>query len=315
LKTAIVTGAAGFIGSHLSEKLLGNGFKVIGIDCFSDYYSKEIKKNNMISFQNNKNFKLIENDLMKIDLISIIKESEFLFHEAAQPGVRASWGEQFDTYVKDNILVTQKILESAKEVKTLEKIVMASSSSIYGEQEGIMIENETIPSPISPYGVTKLASENLGLTYASNYDLPITSLRYFTVYGPRQRPDMAFTKFIKANLSGDKISIFGDGNQIRDFTFISDIIDANLKCMKSEIHGNVLNIGGGKTYSIMEILSTIEKITGIENNLIFTSEQKGDVKRTESDITKARKIIDYCPKIDVVEGLTSQISWMKKKFN
>jgi UDP-glucose 4-epimerase len=252
---------------------------------------------------------------MKIDLISIIKESEFLFHEAAQPGVRASWGEQFDTYVKDNILVTQKILESAKEVKTLEKIVMASSSSIYGEQEGIMIENETIPSPISPYGVTKLASENLGLTYASNYDLPITSLRYFTVYGPRQRPDMAFTKFIKANLSGDKISIFGDGNQIRDFTFISDIIDANLKCMKSEIHGNVLNIGGGKTYSIMEILSTIEKITGIENNLIFTSEQKGDVKRTESDITKARKIIDYCPKIDVVEGLTSQISWMKKKFN
>ena len=312
MKTAIVTGAAGFIGSHLSEKLLENGFKVIGIDCFTDYYSKKIKKNNMISFQNNKNFKLIESDLMEIDLISIIKESEFLFHEAAQPGVRASWGDQFDTYVKDNILVTQKILESAKEVKTLEKIVMASSSSVYGEQEGIMIENKTIPSPISPYGVTKLASENLGLTYASNYDLPVTSLRYFTVYGPRQRPDMAFTKFIKANLSGDKISIFGDGNQTRDFTYISDIIDANLECVKSEIHGNVLNIGGGKTYSIMDVLNIIENITDKNNKLIFLTKQKGDVFRTEADIKMASKIIGYKPKISLKEGLMKQIELIKK---
>jgi nucleoside-diphosphate-sugar epimerase len=314
LKTAIVTGAAGFIGSHLSERLLENGFKVIGIDCFTDYYSKKIKKNNMISFQNNKNFKLIESDLMEIDLISIIKESEFLFHEAAQPGVRASWGDQFDTYVKDNILVTQKILESAKEVKTLEKIVMASSSSVYGEQEGIMIENKTIPSPISPYGVTKLASENLGLTYASNYDLPVTSLRYFTVYGPRQRPDMAFTKFIKANLSGDKISIFGDGNQTRDFTYISDIIDANLECVKSEIHGNVLNIGGGKTYSIMDVLNIIENITDKNNKLIFLTKQKGDVFRTEADIKMASKIIGYKPKISLKEGLMKQIELIKKNI-
>lgn len=310
-----MTGVAGFIGSHLAERLLTNGFKVIGVDCFTDYYSKKIKKNNMISFQNNKNFKFIEEDLMKLDLTPIIKACEFLFHEAAQPGVRASWGKQFDVYVKDNILVTQKILESAKEVKTLEKIVMASSSSIYGEQEGIMIENETIPNPISPYGVTKLASENLGLTYATNHDLPVTSLRYFTVYGPRQRPDMAFTKFIKANLSGDEILVFGDGNQIRDFTFISDIIDANLKCMESKIHGNVLNIGGGKTYSIIEILSMIEEITGLTNKLIFTSKQKGDVKRTESDITNAKKIIDYFPKINVFEGLTNQIKWMKKNLD
>ena len=314
MKTAIVTGAAGFIGSHLSERLLENGFKVIGIDCFTDYYSKKIKKNNMISFQNNKNFKLIESDLMEIDLISIIKESEFLFHEAAQPGVRASWGDQFDTYVKDNILVTQKILESAKEVKTLEKIVMASSSSVYGEQEGIMIENKTIPSPISPYGVTKLASENLGLTYASNYDLPVTSLRYFTVYGPRQRPDMAFTKFIKANLSGDKISIFGDGNQTRDFTYISDIIDANLECVKSEIHGNVLNIGGGKTYSIMDVLNIIENITDKNNKLIFLTKQKGDVFRTEADIKMASKIIGYKPKISLKEGLIKQIELIKKNI-
>ncbi len=311
MKTAIVTGVAGFIGSHLAEKLLQNNIQVIGIDCFTDYYSKEIKKDNLKGFENNKNFKFIEEDLLKLDLVPIFKKSQILFHEAAQPGVRASWGSQFDTYVKDNILVTQKILESAKEVKTLEKIVMASSSSVYGDQEGMMVENKTIPSPISPYGVTKLASENLGLTYASNHDLPVTSLRYFTVYGPRQRPDMAFTKFIKANLSGDKISIFGDGNQIRDFTFISDIIDANLKCMESDIHGNVLNIGGGKTYSIIEVLKKIENITGEKNKISFTGKQKGDVKRTEANIEKAIRTIHYSPKMILDDGLEKQILWIK----
>jgi nucleoside-diphosphate-sugar epimerase len=314
MKTAIVTGVAGFIGSHLAEKLLQDNIQVIGIDCFTDYYSKEIKKDNLKGFENNENFKFIEEDLMKIDLIPIIKECEFLFHEAGQPGVRASWGSQFDTYVKDNILVTQKILESAKKVKTLEKIVMASSSSIYGEQEGMMVENKTIPSPISPYGVTKLASENLGLTYASNHDLPVTSLRYFTVYGPRQRPDMAFSKFIKANLNEEDISIYGDGNQIRDFTYVSDIVEANMSCMNSEIHANVLNIGGGKTHSIMDVLNIIENITDKNNKLIFLTKQKGDVFRTEADIKMASKIIGYKPKISLKEGLMKQIELIKKNI-
>lgn len=312
MKTAIVTGVAGFIGSHLAERLLENDLQVIGIDCFTDYYSKEIKKNNLSGFQNNKNFKFIEQDLMEMDLTSIFKKSKFLFHEAAQPGVRASWGNQFDTYVKDNILVTQKILESAKESKTLEKIVMASSSSVYGEQKGMMIENETIPKPISPYGATKLASENLGLIYASNYNLPITSLRYFTVYGPRQRPDMAFSRFIQANLKQNEIKIYGDGNQSRDFTFISDIIDANIQASKSSLHENVLNIGGGSVNSVNQVISTIENITGIKNKVIFKQSQKGDVFRTEASIKMASQTIDYKPKISLKEGLEKQVEWIKK---
>ena len=307
----VVTGVAGFIGSHLAEKLLEKNFNVIGIDCFTDYYSKETKKNNLQSLQNNENFEFVEQDIMKADLISILKKSKFLFHQAAQPGVRASWGSQFQTYVKDNILATQKILESAKETNTLKKIIMASSSSIYGEQEGIMKENETIPKPVSPYGATKLASENLGIIYATNYNLPITSLRYFTVYGPRQRPDMAFFRFIKSNLNEEDITIFGDGNQVRDFTFVSDIVNANISTMKSETHGNVLNIGGNKTYSIIEVLSKIEEITGLKNKLIFTSKQKGDVKRTEADIANAKQIISYSPIISLDEGLKKQISWIK----
>ena len=307
----IVTGVAGFIGSHLAEKLIEEKFEVIGIDCFTDYYSKEIKKNNLQILEKSENFQFLEQDIMEVDLISIFKKSQFLFHQAAQPGVRASWGNEFQTYVKDNILATQKILESAKESNSFKKIIMASSSSIYGEQEGIMKEDETIPKPISPYGATKLASENLGMIYASNYNLPITSLRYFTVYGPRQRPDMGFFRFIKSNLKKDEISIFGTGKQIRDFTFISDIIDANVNTMKSDIHGNVLNIGGNKTYSILEVLSIIEKITKIKNKLNFISEQKGDVRKTEADISKANKIIEYNPKINLVEGITKQIEWMK----
>ena len=307
----LVTGVAGFIGSHLAEKLIEEKFEVIGIDCFTDYYSKKIKKNNLQMLQKNENFEFLEQDIMEIDLIPFFKKSKFLFHQAAQPGVRASWGNEFQTYVKDNILATQKILESAKETNTLKKIIMASSSSIYGEQEGIMTEQKTIPKPVSPYGATKLASENLGMIYASNYNLPITSLRYFTVYGPRQRPDMGFFRFIKSNLKKDEISIFGTGKQIRDFTFISDIIDANVNTMKSDIHGNVLNIGGNKTYSILEVLSIIEKITKIKNKLNFISEQKGDVRKTEADISKANKIIEYNPKINLVEGITKQIEWMK----
>lgn len=309
MKTAIVTGVAGFIGSHLAERLLTENYKVIGIDCFTDYYSKKIKKNNL-SILKNKNFTFLEQDIIEMDLTPIIEKSEFIFHEAAQPGVRASWGNQFHTYVKDNILTTQRILEASKKSKNLEKIVMASSSSVYGEQEGIMIENKTIPKPNSPYGATKLASENLGLLYASNYRVPITPLRYFTVYGPRQRPDMGFFKFIEANLLGKEITVYGDGKQIRDFTFISDIIDANLKCMESQTHGNVLNIGGGKTYSVIEVLNKIESITGKKNKLNFIDEQKGDVKRTEACIDRAIKEISYSPKISLNEGLEKEISWI-----
>lgn len=314
METAVVTGVAGFIGSHLAERLLGEKIKVIGIDCFTNYYSKELKRRNLETCLKNENFTFIEEDLMEVDLATIFKKSKLLFHEAAQPGVRSSWGKEFDTYVKDNIQVTQRILEVAKDVKTLEKIVLASSSSVYGNQSGKMRE-DTPPKPVSPYGVTKLASENLGFVYAQNFGLPVTSLRYFTVYGPRQRPDMAFTRFIRANLKNEEIKVYGDGNQSRDFTFISDIIDANINASKNNIHGNVLNVGGGSVHSIKEVLGMIEQVTGIKNNLVYESVQKGDVIKTEADIKKASKVIGYNPKVSLEKGLFEQIEWIKNIFD
>lgn len=313
METVVVTGAAGFIGSHLSERLLKDKFKVIGIDCFTNYYSKEIKKKNLETCLQNENFTFIEDDLMDVDLATIFKKSKLLFHEAAQPGVRSSWGKEFDTYVKDNIQVTQRILEIAKDVKTLEKIVMASSSSIYGNQPGKMSE-DTLPRPVSPYGVTKLASENLGFVYAQNFNLPVTSLRYFTVYGPRQRPDMAFTRFIRANLEGSKITIYGNGSQSRDFTFVSDIVDANILVSESKIHGNALNIGGGSVHTIKEVIKMIENTTGVESKIVFEPPQKGDVLKTESNIEKASKILRYKPNIMLKKGLIEQVNWFKKTF-
>lgn len=310
MKTAIVTGVAGFIGSHLAEKLIENKINVIGIDCFTDYYSKEIKIKNISNLVKNKNFSLVEKDIIDFDLSNIIKKSQYLFHEAAQPGVRASWGRQFEVYVKNNIMTTQKILESAKKEKCLDKIILASSSSVYGNQEGAMNEDNTLTRPVSPYGATKLATENLGNIYAENFDLPIISLRYFTVYGPKQRPDMAFSKFFKSNINGNEIEIFGDGAQIRDFTYISDVIEANILAMNSLCKTGIFNIGGGSVHSINEILDMIEKITGKENIIKNKAKQKGDVFRTEANIVKAKKILNYNPKVAIEKGLEKQHQWI-----
>ncbi len=305
-----MTGVAGFIGSSLAEKLLKENFKVVGIDCFTDYYSKNIKKKNLTNCLKNEHFTFIQKNILELDLEPIIKNSQFLFHQAAQPGVRASWGKQFKIYVKDNIMTTQKILESAKKEKNLEKIVLASSSSVYGNQEGKMIEESTLTKPVSPYGATKLAAENLGNLYAENFDLPVISLRYFTVYGPRQRPDMAFSKFIRSNISNKEIEVFGDGNQIRDFTYISDIVEANILSMNSSSKSGIFNIGGGSIHSVNQILEMIKNITGNENIIKFKPKQNGDVFKTESDIEKARKNLNYSPKINIKKGLENQFQWI-----
>jgi nucleoside-diphosphate-sugar epimerase len=315
VKTAIVTGVAGFIGSNLAERLLKEKYKVIGIDCFTDYYSKKIKLKNLSSFINNKKFNFIEEDLISVNFDALFKKDTVLFHQAGQPGVRASWGEQFETYVKDNILVTQRILESAKKMNNLKKIVMASSSSIYGNQEGVMEENSTLPKTISPYGATKLASENLGYLYYENFGLPITSLRYFTVYGPKQRPDMAFFKFIMANLSEQKIVLFGDGSQKRDFTFISDIVEANIKTLENNVEGEILNVGGGSVRSINEVLDIISSETGKKNKITFKNKEKGDVHKTEADVKEIEKKLNFKPKILLEEGLPLEIEWLKKIKN
>ena len=315
MKTAIVTGVAGFIGSHLAEKLLEEKFKVIGIDSFTNYYSKTIKENNIKQCLKNKEFFLLKQDLMNLDLVPIFKKAQNLFHLAAQPGVRASWGTEFDVYVKNNILVTQKILESAKITRSLKKIVIASSSSVYGNQKGKMNEEKTYPKPISPYGTTKLATENLGLLYHTNFALPVIMLRYFTVYGPRQRPDMAFNRFINAVLTKNKITVFGAGNQTRDFTYIDDVVSATLSALEGQLDGEVINIGGGHIITINQVLDLLKTIANNEIKVLYQKEQKGDVKHTQADISKAKKLLNYRSKTQINSGLQNEFNYIKKNLH
>jgi UDP-glucose 4-epimerase len=315
METVAVTGVAGFIGSHIAEKLLQNNFKVIGIDSFTPYYPKKIKKNNLKQCLKNKNFSFINKDLIETNLLPLFQKSQYLFHLAAQPGVRSSWGTQFETYVKENILVTQQILEYARIAKSFKTIVMASSSSVYGEQEGKMNEENTFTKPISPYGVTKLAAENLCRIYAENYNLPITSLRYFTVYGPRQRPEMAFMQFIKAALTDREIAVYGDGSQTRDFTYIDDIVDASISCIESNLSQEILNIGGGFVVSINDILKLLMDISQTKLKISYTPQQKGDVIHTEADISKATRLIDYQPKTKIRDGLMQEFTYVKNNLD
>ncbi len=267
---ALVTGCAGFIGSHLTERLLKEGFEVIGIDCFTDYYSREIKEKNIENALNHDEFEFIEKDILNMEEYP---EVDYIFHEAAQAGVRASWGKSFEIYTRNNIEATQKLLEFYKN-KRIRKFVFASSSSVYGDAELPMKENSLLK-PVSPYGVTKLAAENLCYLYWKNYNVPIVSLRYFTVYGPRQRPDMAIHKFVKAILNDEEITVFGDGTQTRDFTFIDDAVEANILMAKSEIEGEVFNVGGGSRISVNELIELLEKIAEKNAKIKYIEKQKG----------------------------------------
>ncbi|MFH1784742.1 MAG: NAD-dependent epimerase/dehydratase family protein [bacterium] len=309
----VVTGCAGFIGSHLTERLLQAGHSVVGIDVFSDYYGIELKKRNMSSFTHNKDFTLIDGDIVKLDLEGSMHDAEFIFHEAAQPGVRQSWGSDFERYVHDNIMATQKILEFVKD-KNIKKLVFASSSSVYGDSELPMKEQNAVR-PVSPYGVSKLAAEHLCYLYWKNYNVPVVSLRYFTVYGPRQRPDMAFYKFIKAMLNGKEVVVYGDGNQTRDFTYVSDIVDANMRAMQTDALGEVFNLGGGEQVSVNEVLKVLEKVTGKPAKIRYVEKQKGDVRDTKSDISKATKILGYSPQVKLSKGLEEEVKCIKEEFD
>ncbi|MCX9011223.1 MAG: GDP-mannose 4,6-dehydratase [Candidatus Methanoperedens sp.] len=306
----LVTGVAGFVGSHIAERLLKEGYKVTGIDCFTDYYPRALKEANIEKILEGDNFTFIENDLLDLDLEKCIKGSDYILHQAAQAGVRKSWGRDFGIYVQNNIICTQRLLEASKKIK-LKKFVYASSSSVYGDAEAYPTNEETAPMPISPYGVSKLAAEHLCYLYWKNFNIPTISLRYFTVYGPGQRPDMAFNIFTRAVLKGNPCPVYGSGNQTRDFTFIQDVVEANLLAMLSESAGDIFNIGGGSQVSINQVIKMIEQITGLEANVSYQEAQKGDVTHTSADITKARKILGYSPKNGIYEGLTEEVEWMK----
>lgn len=311
----LITGAAGFIGSNLVRKLLDAGEEVIGIDCFTDYYSRELKENNIKNILDKPNFTLIEKNILDTDLQNLLKDIDYIYHQAAQAGVRSSWGEDFEIYNQNNILLTQKLLEAAKESKRLKKFVYASSSSVYGNTDQLPMREKNRLQPVSPYGVSKLAAENLAYLYYKNFKVPTVSLRYFTVYGEGQRPDMAFHIFIKAFLTGEEINIFGDGKQSRNFTYVGDIARANILAAQKAPAGEIINIGGsGQGIVLNDTLDLIKELTGCETKINYIEKVKGDVKHTSADTSKAENLLAYQPQTSFKEGLKREIDWLQKIY-
>lgn len=304
---AFVTGCSGFIGSHLVDSLLKENYEVIGIDCFTDYYSRYFKESNISNALKNVDFTFIEDDILNL---KEFPDVDHVFHLAAQPGVRSSWGKNFEIYTRNNVEVTQRLLEYYKN-RNIKKIIYSSSSSVYGDTT-LPMNEASVLRPVSPYGVTKLAAEHLCYLYHKNFGVPTVSLRYFTVFGPRQRPDMAIHKFVKAIISDEYITVFGDGTQTRDFTFVKDIVSANILAAKSSIVGEVFNIGGGSRISVRDLIQKIEEISGKNAKIRFVEKEKGDVRDTLADVSKARNMLDFKAKTDVNKGLAAFMDWWEQ---
>ncbi|MBE9197610.1 MULTISPECIES: NAD-dependent epimerase/dehydratase family protein [unclassified Nodularia (in: cyanobacteria)] len=311
----IVTGAAGFIGSHLVEALLQQGNEVIGIDQFNDYYDPRLKHKTIAHLNDSPQFTLIEEDIQFLDWPGLLKNVEVVYHQAAQAGVRASWGEGFRNYTERNISATQVLLEAAKDAENLKRLVFASTSSVYGDAETLPTHEKIPPQPVSPYGITKLAAERLCGLYHKNFGVPIVALRYFTVYGPRQRPDMAFHKFFKAILQDEAIPIYGDGQQTRDFTFVSDVVAANLAAATvPQAVGEIFNIGGGSRVVLAEVLDTMAEIVGKPIKKNYIEKAMGDARHTAADVSKAQEILGYQPQVSLKEGLTQEWQWVQALY-
>jgi nucleoside-diphosphate-sugar epimerase len=310
--TSLVTGAAGFIGSHLCERLLQEGHRVIGVDAFTAYYPRAVKETNLAGLRGHPEFRFVEMDLARVDLAPVVAQADFIFHQAGQPGVRASWGTEFDLYLDHNIRATQQLLEAVKGSARLRRLVFASSSSVYGQTEDLPLREESLPRPYSPYGVTKLAAEHLCGLYHANYGVPTVALRYFTVYGPRQRPDMGFHKFIQAALEDRPILVYGDGEQTRDFTYVADVVEANWLALGPRAVGQVFNIGGGSRSSLNQVLAALEEILGRPIRRQRRPPQPGDVRHTWADTTQARRALGFSPRVSLREGLARQVEWLEK---
>ncbi|GCE24732.1 putative UDP-glucose epimerase YtcB [Dictyobacter alpinus] len=312
----LVTGAAGFVGSHLAERLLADGHEVCGVDAFIDYYDRSIKEKNLDGPRSWRTFTFIEGNLINLPLEALLDGVDWVFHQAAQAGVRASWGSEFARYTECNVLATQRLLETALRVGTIKRLIYASSSSVYGDATIFPIEEDTRLRPFSPYGVTKLAAENLCTLYHHNFDVPTVSLRYFTVYGPRQRPDMAFHKFCKAILQHEPIHIYDDGYQTRDFTFISDIVEANIRAATSETAvGQIMNIAGGSRVTLRSVIAILAEVSGNNIKVAFEQKQHGDVRHTFADTRRAQQFLDYAPVISLAQGLAEEFDYTRSLYH
>jgi UDP-glucose 4-epimerase len=309
---ALVTGAAGFIGSHLTERLLRDGVRVTGVDCFTDYYDPALKRRNLTAALEHPGFRLMELDIAAADL-SALPDVTVVFHQAAQPGVRASWGAEFSVYVHHNVLGTQRLLERYRGT-SLERFVYASSSSVYGDAERYPTDEELLPRPFSPYGVSKLAGEHLVLLYGRNFGMPVAALRYFTVYGPRQRPDMAFHRFCRALLREQPITVYGDGTQSRDFTFIDDALEANVRAWRRSAPQGVYNVGGGSQVEVREAIAILESALGARANLKFEPRPPGDPLRTRADASRIRAELGFAPATPLETGLRAEAEWARALY-
>jgi nucleoside-diphosphate-sugar epimerase len=306
---ALVTGTAGFIGSHLTAALLDRGTPVVGIDCFTDYYPRAIKESNLAVNARRPGFHFVEAAIQTTDLRAALDGVTHVFHLAAQAGVRKSWGRDFRTYTEHNVEASQHLLEACVG-RPIQKFVYASSSSLYGDAVTIPVAEDALPRPMSPYGVTKLAAEHLCQLYWANHNVPTTSVRYFTVYGPRQRPDMAFHRFITAALTDQPITSYGDGSQTRDFTFVSDAVAATIAAGDRGIPGRAYNVGGGSRVSVTQVLEILERLAGHPLNIARESAQKGDVRDTFADTSLARADLGFAPKVSLEQGLEAEYRWL-----
>jgi nucleoside-diphosphate-sugar epimerase len=307
---ALVTGAAGFIGSHLCQRLLADGYEVRAIDAFTDYYSRDLKAANIAPLLDDERFIFVEADLADVFLAPLVKGVDAVYHLAAQPGVRSSWGPDFATYVRQNVLVTHRLLETCREHPP-GKLVFASSSSVYGDAESYPTSELVRPQPVSPYGVTKLVAEHLCEVYRANFGLRTASLRLFTVYGPRQRPDMAFSRLVDRAVHGGVFELYGDGEQTRDCTFVGDVVTAMRDAASSDWVG-VANIGGGQQVSINEVVARLSEICGgVE--ILRKPPAAGDVRHTSADTRVAASGFGYQPRTTLEEGLRAMVEWERAR--
>jgi nucleoside-diphosphate-sugar epimerase len=303
----VVTGSAGFIGRHVCAELLEQGHDVVGVDAFTDYYDPSLKRARARWLATHSGYHGLDADLVLADLDELLDDADAVIHLAGQPGVRLSWAEHFHVYVERNITASQRVLEAARRT-AVPRLVLASSSSVYGNASEYPTSEAALTRPFSPYGVTKLAMEQLAGAYVANWGVPVVALRYFTVYGPGQRPDMAMHTFIRRTAAGLPVTVFGDGEQVRDFTYASDAAAATVAAATADLPaGTVLNVSGGSSSTVNDVLQLVAKSVGREVAVRREPEQPGDVRATGGAIDRARTLLHWEPAVPLEEGIKRQV--------
>jgi nucleoside-diphosphate-sugar epimerase len=306
---ALVTGAAGFVGSHLVDALTARGDTVVAVDCFTPYYDVDQKRANARAV----GVEIVEADLRTAAIEPLLDGVDVVFHQSAQPGVRLSWSTGFREYVEQNVLVTQRLLDAVHTTGP-RRVVYASSSSVYGTQARYPTTETDLPAPFSPYGVTKLAAEHLCGVFAANWGLPTVSLRYFTVFGPRQRPDMSIHRLCAAAVNGGTFPLFGDGAQIREFTYVSDIVAGNLAAADADVApGTIVNVAGGGEITISDLIALVESIAGASITVDHRPAEPGDSRRNGGAIDRARSLLGWEPKVTLRDGIAAQLDWHRSR--